>query len=165
MPEQWRPVVGYEGLYEVSDEGRVKTTRRKGSAGGLMKPQTAKCGGYWVVALYRDGQEDKRYVHALVVETFTGPRPSGLEIRHLDGDPQNARLSNLCYGTSAENKIDQVRHGTHYTASRTHCPSGHPYDAENTYVPPSRPNARYCRACARRRSRDRATGQRARPRR
>lgn len=142
--EQWRPVVGYEGDYEVSDLGRIWSRPRKGTRGGLRKLVTAQAGGYLVIAL---GHEDRRYVHSLVLEAFVGPRPEGAEIRHLDGDPANARLDNLAYGTSGENKQDQVRHGTHARARRTHCGQGHPLSEENIYTPPARPNVRYCRAC------------------
>lgn len=152
MTEQWRPVVGYEGLYEVSDHGRVRSTPRKGTRGGLLKPYPAKAGGYWLVALCRDGGQKFRHVHSIVMEAFVGPRLGGMEVRHLDGDPQNACLSNLRYGTSSENKLDTIRHGRHVTARKTHCPQGHPYDLVNTYVSPSRPTARYCRACARERA-------------
>jgi len=142
--EQWRPVVGYEGDYEVSDLGRVWSRPRKGTRGGLRKLVTAQAGGYLVIAL---GHEDRRYVHSLVLEAFVGPRPDGAEIRHLDGDPANARLDNLIYGTSGENKQDILRHGRNHAANKTHCPSGHEYDEANTYVLPSRPTARYCRTC------------------
>lgn len=151
MTEEWRPVIGYEGLYEVSDAGRVRSTRRAGSAGGLRKLHKAKAGGYWIVGLGRAGRQETRHVHALVMEAFVGPRPPGMEVRHVDGDPLNANLSNLAYGTSSENKRDLLRHGRHREAMKTHCPSGHPYDDENTYSPPSRPNARNCRTCARER--------------
>lgn len=174
MNEEWRPVVGYEGLYEVSDQGRVRSLpryviRQGGLAsgrpmrvrGGIRKLRVAKCGGYWLVSLSREGEDSMCYVHALVLEAFVGPRPPGLEVCHRDGDPKNANLSNLAYGSSGENKLDQVRHGTHPMKSKTHCPSGHPYDEANTYVLPSRPNARYCRACHRARVRnDRARRER-----
>lgn len=152
MTEEWRPVVGYEGNYEVSDWGRIRSIRRRRVKGGLKKTRLNNR-GYLVTGLYWMGRERTRHVHALVMEAFVGPRPAGIEVRHLDGDPTNAALTNLAYGTSAENKLDQVRHGTHYERRRTHCPQGHPYDEVNTYVLPSRPNARYCRTCHRERSR------------
>jgi hypothetical protein len=51
-------------------------------------------------------------VHRLVATAFLGPRPAGLEVRHLNGDPTDCRLANLAYGTPAENGQDRVRHGT-----------------------------------------------------
>ena len=129
-PERWLPVVGWEGLYEVSDHGRVRGLRR----GLILKPSYSNSGGYALLILSRDGRQFGRYIHHLVLEAFVGPRPEGAEVRHLDGDPRNSTLANLAYGTSGENKLDQVHHGTHPEASKTHCPQGHPYSPENTYV-------------------------------
>lgn len=58
------------------------------------------------------GREDQRFVHRLVLEAFVGPCPNGMECRHLDGDPSNNALDNLCWGTRLENHRDSVRHGT-----------------------------------------------------
>jgi hypothetical protein len=52
-----------------------------------------------------------RYVHQVILETFVGPRPPGMECRHLDGNPGNNRLANLCWGTCKENAADTRRHG------------------------------------------------------
>ena len=152
--ERWRPIPGWEGAYEVSDQGGVRSLdrtvvgrdgvarRRRGQALKLML--TTK--GYPAVHLGREPRK-VRTVHSLVIEAFAGPCPEGLEVRHLDGDRLNPTLSNLAYGTKAENVRDSIRHGTHSEARKTHCPSGHEYTAENTYVTPKRPDARYCRAC------------------
>ncbi|WP_369497494.1 HNH endonuclease signature motif containing protein [Nocardia otitidiscaviarum] len=74
-----------------------------------------------------------RYVHRLVAEAFYGPRPSGFDTRHLDGDTRNNAASNLAYGTRSRNQLDSVQHGTQYEASRTHCSNGHEFTPENTY--------------------------------
>jgi hypothetical protein len=146
--EQWRPVVGYEGLYEVSDQGRVRTTRRKGSAGGLRKLHTNKATGYVALGLCREGQMATKTVHNLVMEAFIGPCPEGQEIRHLDGNPANPQLDNLAYGTSYENKLDTIRHGTHRPSSQTHCKRGHSLERANIYVQikKGRPS-RVCKTC------------------
>jgi hypothetical protein len=159
--EQWRPVVGYEGLYEVSDHGRVRSLDRHFDRRGhpvrvwgrVMRLSWSNRGGYPTVGLCRDGKQRTWNVHRLVMEAFVGPMPAGMEIRHIDGNPANACLVNLQYGSSSDNKWDQVRHGTHHESRVTHCPQGHPYDEANTYVLPSRPRARYCRSCARDRRR------------
>lgn len=147
MPEgSWRPVPQFEGFYWVSDQGAIFTQPRIGSSGGILKTQVAKTGGYSVYRFYRPGFARTRTIHTVVAEAFLGPRPEGLEIRHLDGNPLNAALENLAYGTHSENVLDTVRHGTNFWASKTECPSGHAY-AEHGFAIPSRPTARYCRAC------------------
>lgn len=108
MNEIWRSVIGWEGLYEVSDQGRVRSLRRDTRT---MSPGR-KGSGYLYVNLARGGARRTRHVHRLVLEAFVGPCPAGCETRHLDGDPANNRLENLAWGTSAENKQDQRRHGT-----------------------------------------------------
>lgn len=166
MNEQWRPVVGYEGYYEVSDQGRVRSVDRVvGRNGGLASGRPVHIrgrmrklhrnvvSGYLCVGLTKDGVGSTRTVHGLVMEAFVGPCPDGMEIRHLDGDPENSFRSNLSYSTHSDNVMDKRAHGTDHNLVKTHCPSGHPYDDENTYVLPSRPNARYCKACHRARSR------------
>jgi hypothetical protein len=83
-----------------------------------------------------------------VAEAFHGPRPVGLEVRHLDGDSLNNAASNLRYGTRTENLLDAVEHGTHYNAKKTRCPQGHLYDETNTRVSTTT-GERSCRTCAR----------------
>ncbi len=112
--EMWRPVVGYENYYNVSDRGRVKRTGKNGGAivGRILQPwKTSK--GYLVVSLY-DGHDHKKNktIHRLVVKAFIGPcSASKKEIRHLDGNPGNNRVGNLLWGNNAENKEDMIRHG------------------------------------------------------
>lgn len=110
--EQWRPVAGFEGLYEVSDEGRVRSfprpVRVRGNGirvmGGKVLTPHPLNHGHQLVFLYPG--HVARTVHALVAEAFLGPRPEGNVIRHLDGNPENNRLSNLCYGTQSDNLRD-----------------------------------------------------------
>lgn len=152
--EQWLAIPGYEGLYDVSDSGRVRSHRRRGAAGGIRK-QTSHAFGYPTVDLYCNDQRATFTVHQLVALAFLGPCPAGMEVRHRDGNPVNVVPSNLAYGTHSENISDKRSHGTDHNVTKTHCPQGHPYDDANTYVLPSRPNARYCRACGNQRARDR----------
>ena len=158
--ERWKPVNGYEGIYEVSSHGRVRSLDRTVTrSGGQVRRKgkvlraTLNPGGYPVVSLYRQGRPKNRYVHALVAEAFFGTRPKGMEVCHNDGDPTNNHLDNLRYGTSSDNELDKVRHGTHYNAAKTHCPRGHELFAEN--IPPriAKLGRRQCLACVRARAR------------
>lgn len=158
--EAWRPVAEVPG-YEVSDRGRVRSVARTVArsngipqrvAARVLAPHTSTT-GYRAVRLCRDGRPIPRKVHALVAAAFIGPRPEGLEVRHLNGDRLDNRAENLAYGTRSENMRDAVRHGTHVAARRTHCPAGHPYDDENTALWRTRGGVgRYCRACKRART-------------
>jgi hypothetical protein len=140
--EQWLPVPGYEGLYDVSDQGRVRSHRRKGAPGRIRKPQTR--GTYLSLMLYREDQPKEWRIQALVAAAFLGPRPDGLLICHRDGDPHNNRPTNLYYGTWSDNNFDTVRHGRHVNARKTHCAQGHPYSADNT---DRKGTQRRCRTC------------------
>lgn len=150
--EEWRPVTGYEGVYEVSSFGRVWSVPRILSdgrtAGGKILAPAFDSHGYLMVALARDGKTRSRKVHRLVLESFAGACPPGLEGCHGDGDRTNNALSNLRWDTRSANQSDVVRHGNHPQASKTHCPQGHPYDGDNVYVNPN-VGGRYCRECRR----------------
>jgi len=106
--EQWRPVVGYEGLYEVSDCGRVKSLR----TGKLMSDKPSKSLGYVLYKLSAHGHKKDWYGHTLVLTAFIGPRPAKHECRHLNGKRNDNRLCNLAWGTPRDNDNDRRRHGT-----------------------------------------------------
>ena len=133
--ETWLPVEGYEGLYEVSDHGRVKHLARKQtlSNGRVLQYREVMVKG-WIgpfghrsIHLRKPGASPKKwYVHRLVAYTFIGPPASeDLEICHSDGNAGNNHASNLRWDTHSANQKDQVAHGTHANASRTHCRRGH----------------------------------------
>ena len=118
--ELWKPVVGFEGSYEVSNMGRVRSLDRewvqeaRGGTfylykrkGQMLKPGPS--GGYPSVVL---GRNNTRLVHRLVAEAFIGPYPEGQEVRHKDGTRANPCLYNLEYGTRSQNIEDEVRQGT-----------------------------------------------------
>lgn len=155
MTEQWAPVPGYEGRYEVSDLGRVRTVARviPYIDGRLRRVQQRvrkvqlDTRGYPALSLTdNQGRTRTRGVHVLVAAAWIGPRPEGMEVCHNDGDKTNPRLDNLRYGTHSENAQDAVLHGQHPWASRTSCIYGHPYTPENTYPYRGR---RHCRTCTR----------------
>lgn len=111
-PDSIRPIPGCSG-YLVSVRGdvysccRPSKTARIGKRWHLLKHVPNPWGYPTVNVAGRC-----RPVHKLVAEAFLGPCPEGLECRHLDGNAANCALSNLVYGTSAENKMDMKRHGT-----------------------------------------------------
>lgn len=150
--EIWKPVPGYEGVYDISSLGRVRSVARIDRFGRSLPERILKHGqhkyGYPVVGLWRDNRQTTRTVHSLIAEAFIGPRPEGMEVRHLDGNRRNCRLSNLAYGTHAENMADMIEHGMS-RAKQTHCASGHPFDEENTQVVQQRDGRtrRFCRIC------------------
>jgi len=80
--------------------------------GKRLKPGHNK-GGYAYVGLYRDGVRYARRIHRLVLETFIGPCPEGMEACHNNGIRTDNRVNNLRWDTSSANHLDAVRHGTH----------------------------------------------------
>ena len=157
--EHWKPVVGYERLYEVSSEGRLCKVFKTRIDARLLNPTRNK--RYLRAGLWKDGVQRNIYVHVLVAAAFIGPRPEGLEVRHLNGVHTDNRVSNLQYGTKGENRQDSIKHGTHYYASRTACSRGHAYTVENTRVRVRNGRQeRVCLECARMREswRDRRVG-------
>ena len=151
--EHWKPVVGYEGIYEVSDQGQVRRVApaQRTHPGLILRHKVQQHNGRHSVTLRRDGKNSTRYVHRLVLEAFVGPCPPGMEACHWDDNPENNALENLRWDTSTANKHDCVRNGHNVNASKTHCPQGHPYDEANTYI--AKTGYRHCRACVKERSR------------
>ena len=113
LATEWRPVLGYEGIYEVSDLGHVRRVSeyRNGRAGMIMAVAARGETGYLSVALSRNGRCTNQLLHRVVIEAFRGKRPTGMETHHIDGDKQNPRLSNLEFVTSSENTIAAYRSG------------------------------------------------------
>lgn len=116
-PERWLPVVGWEDLYEVSDQGRVRSLDRSDPLGrhlrGRLIATSPGSHGYPMAQLYRNGSRHGRTVHSLVLEAFVGPRPAGADVCHCDGRRDNNLLSNLRWDTRSSNHADKVAHGTH----------------------------------------------------
>lgn len=103
--EQWRDIPGYEGLYEVSDHGRVRSMHgRRGSAVHMLNP--GRTNGYLMVGLCKNKNKWQVTVHRLVMLAFVG-ESNGLFTNHKDGNRSNNHLSNLEYVTNVEN----LRHG------------------------------------------------------
>ena len=121
MREEWRPVMDWEGFYEVSNSGEVRSLKRfikhgRGkNAFRLIKERILKpvlSNGHLVVGLCKDRKSRNYGVHVLVLTAFKGSRPPGLEGRHLDGDATNNKIKNLAWGTHLQNMQDKILHGT-----------------------------------------------------
>ena len=116
--ENWKDVPGYEGLYRVSDQGRVKSlskviVRNHTNGNYLSKEKIlrpALVQGYPMVALSKNGKAKSIRVHILVMLAFVGPAPEGCEVLHKNGDRTDARLTELRYGTRRENMADARLH-------------------------------------------------------
>lgn len=123
--EHWKPVVGFEGFYEISNTGRIWSVPRIDAhnvprGGHVMVPQINSRTGYSVVHLRKDGKSKLYKVHSLILEAFEGERPDGKMALHKDGMQRRARLSNLRWGTHAENMQDREKHGRALKGERNH---------------------------------------------
>ena len=153
--EIWVPVPGYD--LEASDSGRLRTTsaypgRLAGRYPRGFVLTGAKRNGY--IRIRCSATQGKQVsAHVLVALAWHGPKPPGLEVRHLNGVRDDNRPANLRWGTAAENTEDKRRHGTMHNLSKVHCPAGHPYSEQNTYTTPQ--GHRQCRECNRTRGRER----------
>lgn len=163
--EQWRPVVGWEGLYEVSNHGRVRAcdrwidnrhgtkTFKPGHQLKLIDSNPVyACGKRrQKVALTASGRKPLTpFVHRLVAEAFLGPAPEkGMLVRHLDDDPTHNTPDNLIWGTYQENAQDRVRNGNDFNTNVTHCKFGHELCDKNLV---KKQKGRACLACARARA-------------
>lgn len=145
----------YEGRFEVSSAGTVyAVARRVATATGsrsvparIVEPQPMDIYGHLGVRLW-DGQQSRlRPLHLLVLWSFTGRREPGMLACHRNGKGFDNRLSNLYWGTHADNMADMVRHGTHNMARRKACPLGHDLVAPNLSPSHLRAGKRTCRAC------------------
>jgi NUMOD4 motif-containing protein/HNH endonuclease len=129
VAERWLPVVQYEGFYEVSDLGRIRSIDRVVRRGtgllrlrGRVRARQMVANGRYIVQLYANGVHDNRYIAQLVLEAFVGPPPGAAECCHNNGDNTDNRLVNLRWDTHSANMLDKQLHGTDPYRNRTHCP-------------------------------------------
>lgn len=118
---EWRPVPEWEGFYEVSADGRVRSLPRRIDFDRLGQPFSrtlpgtdlqvmVSTRGYFKVSLTKPGLRTQRFIHDLVLEAFRGPKPDGLQACHNDGDKGNNSAANLRYDTCQANIDDRERH-------------------------------------------------------
>jgi hypothetical protein len=128
MDEVWKSVVGWDGLYEVSNMGRVRSLPRVVDGGGFLYQRSGRIlrervdlSGRPRVSLCRDAKAKDFFIHALVSSAFSGPRPEpAFDACHSDGDPRNNRLDNLRWDTKKANQNDRFRHGTMHVGEKCH---------------------------------------------
>lgn len=170
-PEVWRAVPGYEGLYEVSDVGRVRSLDRiipgaRGTRvlkrGQVLRPSPPAVRNgkpvYPTVVLHATappGTSRPRTwtIHTLVMAAFGPPKPDGVQVvRHRNGDHSNNTIGNLSWGTYSDNAHDRVRHGRDVQTNRTHCPYRHELRDPNLTEYGKKRGHRLCLACSRARA-------------
>lgn len=110
--EIWKDIEGYEGMYQVSNYGRVKNLERYSYQGHLLAERllsiTHAAGGYCDVSLYKDGVREHKKPHRLVAEAFI-PNPDNLpEVDHIDTNKDNNRADNLRWCTHQENHMNPL---------------------------------------------------------
>lgn len=125
--EIWLPVVGFEGLYEVSNYGSVRSLVRVAMAnygerkygGKNIRPILRKADGYLVVNLYKDNKRSQKTLHVVVAEAFHFKAFPELECCHNNGIKADCRSENLRWGTRKENSKDKEIHGTKIEGSKS----------------------------------------------
>ena len=120
MNENWAFVKDYEGVYEVSTAGRLRRISQASARIKRIHPHRNYLprlltpvinNGYGYFTLVFKGRRIRKGIHALVLETFVGPRPDGMYACHRDGNKPDNSLDNLKWATPVENQDDRVRHG------------------------------------------------------
>lgn len=108
------PIPNFPG-YGVTKLGKVYSCRMRWKKGKwrLLKPHPHEH-GHLTLMLVQNGKFKTVHVHQLVLYTFVGPCPKGMECRHLDGNALNNKKSNLKWGTRKQNRADCIKHGTYW---------------------------------------------------
>ena len=102
-----RDILGFEGLYQITDEGKVYSVRSQ----KFLKPRKDK-DGYLLVNLYKDKKQYTRKVHRLTAQAFLDNPDNKTEVNHIDCDRTNNNVSNLEWATHRENVIWQAKNGS-----------------------------------------------------
>lgn len=115
MEEIWKPIKGYEGLYEISNFGNIKSLERKAKNRGkgkrfirerILKPSIDRPNGYYQIKLSKNGKMKTFKIHKLVIEHFFKKISKGLVVNHIDGNKLNNNINNLEICTQKDN----IRH-------------------------------------------------------
>lgn len=100
--EIWKDIIGYEGLYQVSDMGRVRSSK------GLIKKQRLTPNGYMITDLSKCGKSKTHYIHRLVALTFIDGYFEGAEVDHVDANRVNNRVDNLRWVNHSDNLLNPI---------------------------------------------------------
>jgi hypothetical protein len=133
--EDWRPIHRWEGLYEVSSHGRIRSldridARGRRWRGRIMRGMRDRAGWYTKVNLVFGTRREQQYVHRLVAAAFLGPCPPGIEVNHIDGDKTNNAVGNLEYVTHLGNARHAQATGLLRTGARHHATKLTPQQAQ-----------------------------------
>lgn len=129
---EYRLIPGVVG-YRAGSDGTIWTCRQRGNSPGrcvgvgsvvrlgsewhIIKGRVHCVSGHIEIKISQDGGRKSRKAHQLILEAFVGPR-GNQDVRHLNGNPADNRLENLCYGTRKENVADAIRHGSFRRSGR-----------------------------------------------
>ena len=103
MEEIWKDIKGYEGLYQASTLGAIKSFVKYEE--GIILKQSRNKKGYMEVSMYKDGKHSTKRVHRLIAETFLKDFYNKPQVNHIDGDKTNNAIANLEMVTNSENQI------------------------------------------------------------
>lgn len=119
----WKEVVGYEGLYEVNENGQIKRKARvwiRETDGAsisisemIMKPRVLR--GYMTIGLTKDSHQTTKPVHRIIAEAFIPNPENKAEVNHIDGDKLNNCIDNLEWTTKSENDLHAFQLGLRKT--------------------------------------------------
>lgn len=110
MTELWKPVVDYEGLYEVSNLGRIRSLPRKGTKGGILRPGKVRK-GYHQVSLTRGMRGNPQRVHRIVAQAWIPNPDNKPQVNHKNGIKSDNRVENLEWMTNLENMRHAIANG------------------------------------------------------
>ncbi len=109
--EEWKPIVGYEGLYEISSYGRVKSVKNNVFQNRIRAVHICQPAGYFIISLGLNGKAKRFPIHRLVAFAFI-PNPLGKRtVNHINGVKTDNRISNLEWATDSEQQIHSIRIG------------------------------------------------------
>ena len=140
--EEWKDIPNYEGLYQISNLGRIKSLEKmlknkngyRKSEEKILIPQRRK-NGYLKVELYKNGQRKTFMIHRLVGEAFVFKPENKCEINHKDGNKENCCVSNLEWITHSENMQHAVEKGLVLKGGNNdRAKKINQYDLQNNYI-------------------------------